>query len=191
MKTISCIYTIALAMMMSLNSFSQNTVHNDEDIWLKQMVREYSYNQVLQNDLQNKAFIVQNGSNNNVYIDQKITGVSNTNVVYLLQKGSFNNGNIRQTGNSNEYNIFQYGFWNDMELTTEGNYNKSTLYQIGSENIIKQRLRGEGMNYFILQEGSRNELIHKENGVANPEYRIEQRGVGMKVIIENSNIYRK
>jgi hypothetical protein len=47
------------------------------------------------------------------------------------------------------------------------------------------------MDYFIIQEGSRNMLIQRENGEVSPRYRVEQRGVGMKVIIENSNIYQK
>ena len=55
---------------------------------------------------------------------------------------------------------------------------------------MKQELSGDGMNYVILQEGFKNELFHKENGEINKEYTIHMKGNGMKIYIENSNIYK-
>ncbi|MBE9491629.1 MAG: hypothetical protein IMY70_01980 [Bacteroidetes bacterium] len=192
MKTKLLISLGVLALLMCFTSLGQNSGNNEENIWLQQLVREYSYNVVLQNDLNNKAYVIQNGSGNNAIVNQKITGNRyQSNVLYMIQQGNNNNGLVKQVGLGNEYNIYQFGSDNDLDLMTEGKRNKSTLFQIGNSNKIKQRLRGNEMDYFILQEGIRNELIHIENGVKHPEYRIEQKGTGMKLIIENSNIYRK
>lgn len=193
MKTISIIFILAVALLTGFSSVAQENVQKEEDLWLKQLVREYSYEQVMsQRNLNNKAFVAQDGSKNNAIIDQRNTGyIGQENSVYLLQRGSYNSGAIQQHGRDNEYYVIQNGVKNDVEMSARGSGNKTTLYQIGNNNKVKQSLKGDGMNYYILQEGSRHELIQKENGSVNPKYSVEQRGAGMKVIIENSNIYYK
>lgn len=184
---------IALAGLsfMGLQAMAQDVTRpGDEEVWLEQLVSEYSYQIPSAGNLNNKAFVVQEGANNDAFVDQSHSGGSTPNTIYMLQRGNNNTGSILQTGSNNKYNIYQLGDGNLSDLMMSGTKNRSTLVQEGNLNKVRQELTGDGMKYVILQEGFRNELIHKENGEVNQEYTIQMKGNGMKVYIENSNIYK-
>lgn len=172
-------------------SMGQDQGTQYDEVWLEQLKSEYSYQLPGQDNLNNQAYIVQEGSGNNVYVNQQNPSTLITpNNVFMLQKGNNNSGFIFQAGVDNQYNVYQLGNNNQTDLSMRGKKNVSTLLQEGNSNLIKQELQGNGMNYVILQEGFKNELYHKENGEVNQKYTIQMKGNGMKIYIENGNIYK-
>ncbi|MBU2650201.1 MAG: hypothetical protein KKA81_04640 [Bacteroidetes bacterium] len=162
---------------------------HEEEVWLEQLISEYYYDIPYQQSTNNKTLVVQEGSRNSVKIDQINTAGQGENLIYLVQRGDNNITNAWQKGSSNQYSLYQLGDRNELDLSMIGNSNQSALWQKGDMNKVTQDLKGTGMNYIILQEGFKNELIHVEDGRINQEYKIYMKGNGMKLYIQNSNIY--
>lgn len=168
----------------------------------------------------NNVIIGQSGSRNKVNVDQlhsKILPLSND--VVSLQDGIYNEAELIQNGSGNYSLSVQFGSNNKLYLEMrgnmnaaatnqigsdnsiyeliEGNRNVTEIYQFGSNNSVQTDLIGDG-NYPILndgfpivQYGNDNHISIKENQPGNMGIMIEQKGSGMELRIENSNIYKK
>lgn len=178
-----------LISFMKVSSAQQERSSDNQEIWIKQLLNEYYVPDNL--EARNKTHVYQEGSGNDIFVNQVNQGtIDEQNVIYALQKGNNNLNYVLQNGIQNEYAGFQFGNNNKLDLEMLGMNNKSTLYQKGDYNKVTQEMKGSDMRYMIIQEGINNELVHQETGEFNPEYKIHMKGNGMKLYIRNSNIYK-
>lgn len=111
------------------------------------------------------------------------------NLMEVTQRGSGHEATLTQEGVGNQSRLVQQGNGHTYVLLIDGDDNRTDVQQVGSDNRIEQTLTGDGMQYRLRQAGHDNELIQVENGVIAPAYQVDQTGSGMRLIIENSNIY--
>lgn len=160
--------------------------------------------------LQNTATLLQSGAGNSARIDQqRLAGVSNqayvdqvgaANALGLVQTGGGNVATVGQNGTGNQADLTQNGQRNASALTQKGDNNRLTglvvgngtelnIHQNGSNNQVDSEIRQNKQAYTINQYGSGNVLKQVEStSQATPGYRVEMRGTGINLTIEQGKI---
>lgn len=156
-----------------------------EDIILRKLNNSYmNSNEYLMLQEYNKAFIIQNGNNNEARVSQLNSGNS---FGVLLQSGELNAVLLNQTGDRNNGLVLQDGNLNYAEMDLLGSDINSAILQSGENNLVKQRLAGEELNYSIMQNGMNNQIVNYQSGIRQQDIQIYQSGVGAKLFISNGN----
>jgi len=150
---------------------------------------------ILQNYLEGEENIFslsQQGNQNMVQALQNRQGqAGDPNVMEVLQVGNTNDAQLNQRGTGLQVRLRQGGNANRYEGDLNGEDITSDVLQLGNRNNLEQQLSGNGMQYELIQRGNNNELIQLEEAPGQaPGYRIEQNGNGMRLYIEQGNIYR-
>ena len=109
---------------------------------------------------------------------------SQYNQIHVEQHGQQHQLEATQQGQHNQWDITQEGQQHQFEGSMLGNHNQVEVQQFGQQNYIQQDLIGNGMDYSITQQGSQLELIQIEHNSLAPAYDVQQRGQGMRVVIE-------
>ncbi|TKG95932.1 hypothetical protein EYV94_06475 [Puteibacter caeruleilacunae] len=109
------------------------------------------------------------------------------NKLFLLQHGNKNTISIKQYNSGNEMVAIQDGDENEILTNMHGPQIENYVVQDGYKNRAKQDLSGSLM-HAIFQQGSFHEVTVNENGNHYPKLMITQKGVGMKLIINNGSI---
>ena len=156
--------------------------------WIQQLGDFNEVDACQEGDLQ-QASITQKGDFNVLSLQQKnfqkdISG----NAVYLEQNGSTNNMRVQQSGNNSNMFVLQEGTRNQLELELLEDEVKGSISQLGNQNLLLQKISGRGQEYEIIQEGNNNLLIQSDNREQAPYYKIHQKGNGMKLILENTQM---
>lgn len=149
-------------------------------------LKEYIKNQTV-----NEAFIQQIGAQNQISLNQTLSGgVAKSNIAIFMQEGSFNIATLNQNGSGNGFKLKQHGDQNEYLGDISGHLNLSTIIQNGQENRIDQGLSGNELNYYLIQNGNSNTIVQKEASAetALPAYKIQQNGNGMTLMITNGVI---
>ncbi|MGB3589587.1 MAG: hypothetical protein WBA23_23780 [Tunicatimonas sp.] len=131
--------------------------------------------------VQNEVLIQQVGINNQATVEQT---EALRNYIRVQQTGDTHQVEVRQQGQDNQWDITQEGEQHRFEGSMIGNDIQVEVQQYGQQNTIQQDLMGNGMDYSITQQGSQLELIQIEHNSLAPTYSVQQRGIGMTVIIE-------
>ena len=97
----------------------------------------------------------------------RLTGNKNTG--NLGQNGSSNTSDMRLTGNNNNLDVTQNGQGNSATLDATGSNRRYVINQLGDNNVLKQQ---EGLNS-SLPRG----------------YNVDMRGNGIRLTIEQGNVY--
>jgi hypothetical protein len=139
--------------------------------------------------------VLQEGDNNNIFIQQQQTSEENLN---LQQRGSFNNINFSNTGQANELLITQQGLYNEANLDEfSGDGNQMIVAQQGDNNLYDRSGPAgftpevDGVNMIVEQQGNGNQLQQVEDGLTpatqNP-FVVRQSG-GANIQIQFSSFY--
>lgn len=112
----------------------------------------------------------QNGTGNTALVEQ----YGDANIAVLLQNGTDNRTTAIQNGSRN-----LFGAW----LT--GDENQLRVEQYGNENIYMLDFTGSGLNPPpVVQQGDMNQAF--QIGVISTPFGIQQRGTGMRLLIEHN-----
>ncbi len=183
MKTI-----IAIILFVSV-SFCQS-VETENELLRQGFLNIEEYNQ--QNTpVNNKAVVTQNGNLNFASLNQVQTFSSQQmNYAEAWQSGAFNEVAISQEGSGNTSAAVQYGNNNSIDIEIEGDNNTTGYAQFGNNNNIEVNLNADNMIHGVLQLGNGNLVKQVDNSLNAPEIQIQQRGEGLKLIIENGSFLR-
>ncbi len=115
----------------------------------------------------------------------RVAHAESENYLEISQKGSNNSAEVVQEGKRNSMEIDQKGNSNTYNGTLSGEDNLIHILQTGSFNEVYQELAGDKMELQVVQEGSGLELMQIETSGDAPNYKIEQKGEGMRIVIEH------
>lgn len=136
----------------------------------------------------NESFVTQIGNRNEVGVIQNQQGISDVNLVKVLQVGRRNKGQINQTGTKNQTVLIQNGNRNEYSLNLEGSGNSFVIVQDGRRNTINQNLTNTTNTYIELtQQGNDNEITHNQDGLTNQQIIVRQVGNGLKMEVNQSS----
>ncbi len=128
----------------------------------------------------NTATVRQNGEANSVMLTQ--AGRLNT---ALVEQFGFDNAvTLLQQGQGNTTLAQQLGSGNVIDVTLIGEANRLDVRQVGQDNLYVLAFEGEGLTHSVLQQGQGIEAV--QIGVGRQPVSIEQRGSGMRVMIEHN-----
>ncbi|QDA60220.1 curlin repeat-containing protein [Hymenobacter jejuensis] len=116
------------------------------------------------------------------------------NQALLLQQGTGNTGSISQTGNNLRTTITQIGAGNVAVSNVTGRGTTSEIVQNGYNNSVEQQLAVDQRNYSVQQLGNNNQLKQVETGTNTSfptGYGVKMEGNGIKMNIQQGNIYRQ
>ena len=149
----------------------------------------------------NLSAVEQNGSGNQAGITQVSTGtgsnqalilqVGTLNAADLAQYGSDNSASLRLTGNKNTGSLGQNGSSNTSDMRLTGNNNNLDVMQNGQGNSATLDATGSNRRYVINQLGDNNVLKQQEglNSSLPRGYNVDMRGNGIRLTIEQGNVY--
>ena len=115
----------------------------------------------------------------------RVANAESENFLEISQRGHNHSAEVVQEGKRNSMEIDQKGNSNTYQGTLSGEDNLIHILQTGSFNKIYQELAGDGMELQVVQKGSGHELIQIENSGDAPNYKVEQKGEGMRIVIEH------
>lgn len=115
----------------------------------------------------------------------RVANAESENYLEISQRGHNHSADVVQEGKRNSMEIDQKGNSNTYQGTVSGEDNLIHILQTGSFNEIYQELVGDGMELQVVQQGSGHELIQIENSGDAPNYKVEQKGEGMRIVIEH------
>ena len=150
----------------------------------------------------NLSAVEQTGSGNQAAITQVNSGagfnqaliiqVGALNAADLSQYGTGNSAMLRLTGDQNKGRLEQTGSNNTSDLRLTGNNNNLDLSQNGQGNTATLDAAGNNRRYGINQVGDNNALTQQEglNSTLPRGYNVEMRGNGIRMTIEQGNVYR-
>lgn len=119
----------------------------------------------------------------------RMANSSYENMIHLNQEGRGHTSSVRQTGKGNAMELTQRGTNNKYEGFVSGEDNLIHLLQDGDYNSLYQDIIGTGAELQLIQEGSRLEMIQIETSGNAPRYQVHQRGEGMRIKIEHSQLF--
>lgn len=181
---IKVILLLVFTCLLTHAGLSQVTATTSEEALLKELVSSKAIKPELQNGHKlNEAASIQDGFNNNSFIQQVSTGAV-PNQISLMQVGNFNNILMHQNGNNLTSEALQMGNLNFYKGSLEGQNVNSKVVQSGNNNYINQSISGQGLNYELMQLGNSNSLIQVETSNASPSYSVKQEGNNMSLKIE-------
>lgn len=149
----------------------------------------------------NLSALQQSGNNNQAAITQVSTGsginqaliiqVGASNSADLTQYGTDNNATLRVTGDKNSGRLEQNGSNNTYDTRLTGNSNNLDVVQNGQGNSATLDATGNNRSYQINQIGDNNMLKQQEgvNSSLPRGYNVEMRGNGIRMTIEQGNVY--
>lgn len=116
----------------------------------------------------------------------RVSSTEQENHVQITQNGNGNTAEITQEGMRNAAEINQKGNSNNYQGSLTGEDNLIHILQTGSGNTVYQELYGYNIELQVIQHGSGNELIQIETAGNAPIYQVQQKGEGMRIVIEHS-----
>lgn len=116
----------------------------------------------------------------------RVANAEHENHVQMTQTGNGNAAGLTQEGIRNAAEINQAGDSNIYQGTLSGEDNLLHILQTGSGNKVYQELYGYNMELQVMQHGSGNELIQIETAGNAPNYQVQQKGEGMRIVIEHN-----
>lgn len=186
MKNLSKLIFTLMIVVVSFGLFAQES--NDNVVLLEQIYEE-NLNKMNDQWLLSESQIsaIQEGCNNTLSVNQYSLGnFKEGNVIFIMQSGDDNTGIIDQGGYNNRIGLIQEGEDNYSEVSVMGESINSMTIQQGEQNNITLDLQGYGYENIILQEGYDNNIYQEFRGTTNQGIQIEQRGVGMDLIIRTN-----
>lgn len=182
MRAFKFVITVFLGLLFFNTSFSQNLSEADVLLQPSELLNQTD------NLNGNEAFIKQVGDDNEVDLVQSQVGIEQLNLTEVLQSGDYNVARIFQDGGENRIVLIQNGNANTYELVIEGSDNNSAVIQNGDSNSIIQKLTSTNeVNIEFLQQGNENEIIHIQEGVQAKDFKINQIGNNLQLIITQSD----
>lgn len=144
------------------------------------------------NGTRSSVFITQAGRLNDAQILQNTpppAGLSQTNLVRVLQLGEENFAQTNASGANNRTDVLQNGTKNNLVSNVQGANNLSRLVQNGNTNTLIQTLvNTNNVQTDFLQNGDNNRIEQEINGVTNLPVRLIQNGNGLNAIIRQINL---
>lgn len=183
-----------IVVLFSTTAFSQQNqdmagsdiLQNSDDALILPQLENPTNNLLPVSPHGNKAYIIQNGSNQQAYIQQ----VQSNQAVVYQGGGDGNFLNLTQSGDRNVSVVVQNGSGNRLDQNLESNNSGSIIFQKGDNNVIQQQFYTDDLRYAITQLGNDNKVIQTDEGTGNtpPKLGIIQKGNGMELRIIQGNI---
>ncbi len=176
-RLLSFLFVFCFALTCQGQQISEDDLQQPSDLLLQEL-----------NAYGNDSYILQQGNENYINLEQKRLGSSKANLARLLQSGEFNVISVVQNGSGNQTAVIQDGKNNSYNLELLGENNNIVVIQKGDDNVVLQELVNiDDLRIEFIQEGNANEIIQTAEGsVENREFKVTQQGDNMRLIIRQS-----